>query len=74
MNSHKIIQTQFNPSTKIGFSLPSSLMNGESSNINLSIYNSLGEKIETLVNSKLAPGTYEVDFDGSQQFKRNLFL
>jgi len=56
----------FNPSTKIRFSLPSPLMNGESSNINLSIYNSLGEKIETLVNSKLAPGTYEVDFDGSQ--------
>jgi hypothetical protein len=29
------------------------------------IYDILGKEVETLVNEQLNPGTYEVDFDGS---------
>jgi hypothetical protein len=42
----------FNPSTTINFSLP------VSSNVNLAIYDLLGEKIIEVVNSELAPGVY----------------
>jgi hypothetical protein len=43
----------FNPSTVIEFSLPEDV-----SNVKLSIYNSLGEKVAELVNSTLAAGRY----------------
>jgi hypothetical protein len=46
----------FNPSTTIRFSVQ------ESSFINLSIYNSLGEKIEELVNEVKEPGMHTVEF------------
>ncbi len=47
----------FNPSTTIRFSVQ------ESSFINLSIYNSLGEKIEELVNEVKQPGVHTVEFN-----------
>jgi hypothetical protein len=31
----------------------------------LKVYDILGKEIETLVNEKLSPGTYEVTFNGS---------
>ncbi len=49
----------FNPSTNIKFELP------KSNYVTLKIYDALGREIETLVNEKLAPGTYEVDWNGS---------
>jgi len=49
----------FNPITKIRFSIPTSSM------INLSVYNILGQKAATLVNSVKPAGTYEVDFSAS---------
>ena len=42
----------FNPSTQIDFSLP------ESANIQLEIYNILGQKVQTLKNERMAPGYY----------------
>jgi hypothetical protein len=33
--------------------------------IRLNIYDVLGQLVATLVNQPLAPGTYEVDFDGT---------
>ena len=46
----------FNPSTTIRFSV------SESSFINLSIFNSLGEKIEELVNEVKEPGVHTIEF------------
>ena len=44
----------FNPSTVIEFSLPEDV-----TNVKLSIYNALGEKVGELVNSSLAAGKYQ---------------
>jgi Secretion system C-terminal sorting domain len=50
----------FNPSTKITFKLQ------ESGMTRLSVYNLLGEKVETLVNEELPVGTHQVVFDASK--------
>ncbi len=58
----------FNPSTKIRFDITSNLkagVKGETSNAKLIIFDVLGREVATLVNEQLKPGTYEVDFDGS---------
>jgi hypothetical protein len=47
----------FNPSTKIKVYIP------EKTNVNLSIYNLLGEKVVTLVNNELSIGKYEFTFE-----------
>lgn len=49
----------FNPSTIISFDLP------QSEFVNLSIYNILGEKVGTLINSRMEQGSYNKDFDAS---------
>ena len=46
----------FNPTTKIKFAIP------QESNVNLSIYNVLGELVSTLVNKGMKPGYYEIEF------------
>ena len=50
----------FNPTTKIKFSLTSPEM------VKLTVYNVLGQKVETLIDQRLASGEYTVDFDGSK--------
>jgi len=58
----------FNPSTKIKFQIPVfnlPLTGGDKVGVFLKIYDILGRNIATLVNEELQPGTYEVDFDGS---------
>jgi hypothetical protein len=54
----------FNPSTKIKFNLPFHFEGGVM-NVTLIIYDIPGREIATLVNEKLSPGTYEVEWDGS---------
>jgi Secretion system C-terminal sorting domain len=49
----------FNPSTTIQYSIP------ESGNVNLTVYNSLGEEVETLVNRFEEAGTYNINFDAN---------
>ncbi|MEO6695732.1 MAG: YCF48-related protein, partial [Ignavibacteria bacterium] len=49
----------FNPTTKINFSIPTTRYTI------LKVYDVLGKEVQTLVNQKLAPGNYEVEFDGS---------
>ena len=54
----------FNPTTKIKFDITSDVKR-QTSNVKLNIYNSLGKEVATLVNENLQPGSYEVDFEGS---------
>ena len=48
----------FNPSTTIRFSLP------RAENVVIEIYNSLGQKLQTLVNQPMSAGSHEVVFNG----------
>lgn len=54
----------FNPSTKIKFSIPANVKR-ETANVKLGVYDVLGKEVATLVNEQLKPGTYEVEWDGS---------
>jgi hypothetical protein len=49
----------FNPKTNITFALP------RPDNVNIEVYNSLGQLVTTLVNEKMNAGHYSVDFDAS---------
>jgi len=55
----------FNPETKIKFDIPSLIRRGAGVVV-LKIYDILGREVATLVNEPLQPGTYEVEWDGSQ--------
>jgi len=57
----------FNPVTKIKFDIPAAPLSsiGEGPGVRLIIYNILGREITTLVNQQLKPGTYEVEWDGT---------
>ena len=48
----------FNPTTKIKFDIP------RVSNVKVTVYNITGKEISILVNKKLSPGSYEVEFNG----------
>jgi len=48
----------FNPETVIPFSLP------RSTEINLSIYNVLGQRVKILYQSRLSAGAYQITWDG----------
>jgi hypothetical protein len=52
----------FNPSTKIKFDIPVSARHA----LHLQIFDMLGKEVATLVNEKLSPGTYEVDWNASE--------
>ncbi len=52
----------FNPATKIKFAIPAGF---EAVQTLLSVYDLLGREVAVLVNEKLRPGTYEVDWDAS---------
>jgi hypothetical protein len=53
-------QNPFNPSTNIRYELP------KSGFVKLVVFDALGREVETLVNEKQTPGTYEVTFDASK--------
>lgn len=50
----------FNPETRISYNLE------KEDNVKLEVYNSLGEKVETLVSELQKRGSHEVKFDGSK--------
>ncbi len=54
----------FNPMTKLKFDVMSNVK-GQMSNVRLTVFDVLGKLVEVLVDGQLSPGTYEVDFDGS---------
>jgi len=49
----------FNPKTKIDYALP------KPSDVNITVYNLLGKEVASLVNNRMEPGNYGVEFDGS---------
>jgi len=49
----------FNPTTMIRFSIP------KSSNVRIVIYNSVGQKVDELINTQKSAGNYFVDWDAS---------
>jgi hypothetical protein len=49
----------FNPTTTIGFDLK------DAGNVSIEIFNTLGQKVATVLNQKMAAGTHEVQFDAS---------
>jgi len=50
----------FNPSTTINFTL------GKASNVKLTVYNLLGQRVATLVDGRMNAGTQSVVFDASR--------
>ena len=50
----------FNPTTRIRFALPSTEI------VKLVIYNSLGQKVQTLLNEKKSAGVHEVEFSAAE--------
>ena len=59
-NDFKILQNYpnpFNPSTTISFRIP------EASNVNITIYDSLGRLVHTLLDEELSAGNHQVYFD-----------
>ena len=52
----------FNPSTKIKFSIPATGNSSLKVSTILSVYDVLGKEVQVLLNERLQPGSYEVDF------------
>ena len=65
---HQNYPNPFNPVTKIKFDIPQRhlpLQGGDREGVFLKIYDLLGREVATLVNEQLKPGTYKVDWDGT---------
>lgn len=56
---HQNYPNPFNPTTNVIFELPSDQF------VKLTVYNTLGQEVTTLVNRKMTAGIYQVTFDGS---------
>ena len=57
----------FNPSTNIKFSIP------KLSKVRLAVYDLLGREVESLVNSQLTPGIYEVNWNAAK-FSSGIYM
>jgi hypothetical protein len=55
----------FNPVTKIRFDVPVCHSCESRNPVVLKVYDVMGREVQTLVNERLQPGTYEATFDGS---------
>ena len=51
----------FNPTTKIKFSVPSSQI-GKSLNVQIVVFDILGNEVATILDKELLPGSYEIEF------------
>ena len=56
----------FNPETEIQYRIPS-LEQGRGVNVNLTVYNILGQKIQILVQKSQTPGAYSVRWNGMDE-------
>lgn len=64
-NLHQNFPNPFNPVTKIRFELPARQSSDSRGKTKLAVYDLLGRELEILVNESLEPGSYEVEFNGS---------
>ena len=62
---HQNYPNPFNPVTKIMFDIPLDSRIRGNDIITLKIYDALGKEVAALINEQLNPGTYEVEWDGS---------
>ena len=58
---HQNYPNPFNPFTEIQFDIPSTTQ------INVSIFNLMGQKVKTLVNEQVTPGYHAVHWDGTNE-------
>jgi len=56
----------FNPTTKINFTILPLTKGAGGLDVRLIVYDILGREVAELVNDKLSPGSYEVEWDGSK--------
>jgi ribosomal protein S28E/S33 len=63
---HQNYPNPFNPSTTIKYELP------KYSKVKIDIYNILGQRVITLINSKQEPGFYELFWNGKNNFGSNI--
>ena len=62
----------FNPLTRIKFDITQDVRR-QTKDVKLIIFDILGKEVATLVNEKLSAGSYKVEFDGNNFFKRIYF-
>ena len=53
----------FNPNTTISFDIPA--QQDGSIMVTVTVYNMLGQKVKSLVNGKMSPGSYQLEWDGT---------
>jgi len=66
----------FNPTTKIKFSVPSSQI-GKSLNVQIVVFDILGNEVATILDKELLPGSYEIEFGamiGSRQLVSGIYF
>ncbi|MEA3500107.1 MAG: YCF48-related protein [Candidatus Marinimicrobia bacterium] len=63
---HQNYPNPFNPTTKIGFDLP------KATDVTISIYNVLGQKVTTLVNSHFNAGFYNAHWNATNDLGQNV--
>lgn len=57
---HQNYPNPFNPSTKIAYDIK------ETGSVKIELFNTLGQKVKVLLNDTKAPGSYEIELDGSE--------
>jgi hypothetical protein len=60
------VPNPFNPTTQVSFSLP------KAANVNLTIYNVLGQQVKTLVNQEMSAGVQTIEWDGTDNSGRTV--
>lgn len=56
----------FNPSTTIQFTIPNIASTGRNVSLKLIVYDVLGKEVKTLIDGQMLPGSYKVNFEGSE--------
>jgi len=63
---HQNYPNPFNPSTEIRFDIPTAR------DVQLRIYNQLGQTVRTLADHRMKAGTYALEWDGQDQMGRSV--